>query len=427
MTLNKLKHFIKINYQYIAFLLFVFLLPFTKKYLPYIIFLWVLTGLFSIRRIELKSFKYKILLILPFLFFLIHVIGFIYSDNLKSGLFDLEVKLSILFIPIISIFITEKVKINFRFILKIFVFGNLITSIICLIIAFSNSIHVNEFGNILFEPSYWLEFRDLSFFQLINERASFFSYLILSVFHHPSYFSVYILFSIATLVYLIRSSKKRLFGYYGLIIYFSIFIWLLGSRAGYITYLISFFSFIFIIILKFKKYWIGVGSLVIGVLLALIVLTNSQINKNIKETTNIVEYNQSLTNDSDMRLWIWKSGIEVFKDHFIFGVGTGDIDEFLNKKYQEYNLKDAELHHYNTHNQYLDVAIKFGIVGFIIFFAWIITIFLVSIKKKQFLFFYFGLIIFINFFFETMLNTIAGVGFVSFFYALLYSMYNKKD
>ncbi|MCD4834392.1 MAG: O-antigen ligase family protein, partial [Bacteroidales bacterium] len=111
----------------------------------------------------------------------------------------------------------------------------------------------------------------------------------------------------------------------------------------------------------------------------------------------------------------------------LFGVGTGDIDEVMKKKYQDYDLTEAQEHNFNAHNQYLDVAVKLGLVGLVLIFGWIITILVIAIRRKQFLFFYFGLILFINFFFEAMLNTIAGVSFVVFFYSLLYSMYNSVE
>ncbi len=425
--LLKIKTFFRSNFQYYIFLIVALLMPLTKEYLPYVIFLWVLSGVISIRKIKIESYKQLILLLFPFLFFVSHIIGLIYSDDLKNGLFDLEVKLSILFIPVVAVFITKKVRVNYRLILKIFVFGNFIASIICLVFAFNNSIHVNDFGKIVFESSRWSDTINLSFFQLVNQRYSYFSYSYLSFFHHSTYFSVYITFSVVILVYLIRSSKKRYILYYSLILYFSVFIWLLGSRAAYITYLISFFSFFLIVIIKYKKYWIAIGVLMLGVIFTVLILSNSRINKNVTETVNIIENGQSLSKDSDVRLWLWKSGIEIFNDNLLFGVGTGDIDEVMKKKYQDYDLTEAHEYNLNAHNQYLDVAVKLGLVGLVLIFAWIITILVIAIKRKQFLFFYFGLILFINFFFEAMLNTIAGVSFVVFFYSLLYAMFNSVE
>ncbi|MCD4705020.1 O-antigen ligase family protein, partial [bacterium] len=348
--MNKsIKQFVRSDLQYYLFLIVALLIPLTRKNLPIVMVLWGFSGVIYIRKIKIESYKQLILLLFPFLFFISHIIGLIYYDDLKKGLFDLEVKLSILFIPVVAVFITEKVRVNYRLILKFFIFGNFIASIICLILAFSNSISINDLGDTIFEPSYWDATKDLSFFQLVNLRASYFAYSFLSHFHHPTYFSVYIIFSIFILIYLIRSSKKRNLISYGLIVYFSIFIWLLGSRAGYFTYLISFFSFFLIIILQYKKYWIGIGMLIMGVVLTVLVLTNSQINKNITETVNIIEHNESLSKDSDIRLWLWKSGIEVFNDNLLFGVGTGDIDEVMKKKYQKYDLTEAQEHNLNAH------------------------------------------------------------------------------
>ncbi len=428
--MNKsLSKFIRSDFQYYIFIILVLAIPLTRKYLPYVMFLWVLSSIISIRKIKKVSYKQLILLLFPFLFFVSHVIGLAYSDDLKNGLFDLEVKLSILVIPFVAVFITEKVRVNHRIVLKFFVLGNFIASIICLVFALNKSVQMNELGNFIFETSNWPTVtQNLNFLQLVNHRYSNFSHVFLSIFHHPTYFSVYIIFSVAILVYLIRSSKKRHILYYSLILYFSIFIWLLGSRAAYITYLISFFTFFLIVILKYKKYWIGIGVFMLGVIFTVLILSNSRINKNINEAANIIENGQSLNKDSDIRLWLWKSGIEVFNDNLLFGVGTGDIDEVMKNKYQEYDLTEAQEHNFNAHNQYLDVAVKLGLVGLVLIIAWIITILVIAIKRKQFLFFYFGLILFINFFFEAMLNTIAGVSFFAFWYSFLWFVYyNAKS
>ncbi|MBI9052577.1 MAG: O-antigen ligase family protein [Bacteroidales bacterium] len=419
--------FIKNDFQFYIFIIFSILLPFSKQYLPLITFAWVVSAIFSIRKVKRESFQNIILLAFPTIFYLIHILGLFYSENIGNGMFNLEKKLSILFIPLVVIFITEKIKLNYRIILKVFVLANFIAGIICLLYAFNNSIGVNELGECYFESSYLPKFNErFRFIQLINHRYSYFSYAFLSIFQHPSYFSTYILFSIIILIYLIRSSKKRQIGYYGLILYFTIFIWLLGSRAAYLTYLISLFSFFLILILKYKKYWIAVTILGVGILISIIAISNEQLNKNIKETISFVD-NKPLNKDSDIRLWLWKSGFEVLKDNLWFGVGIGDADEKLKEKYIKYDLDVAQEHNYNVHNQYLDIAVKLGLVGFLVLTGWIIITLLITIKRKQFLFFYFMLILSINFFFEAMLNTIAGISFFVFFYSLLVTISIKKE
>lgn len=71
--------------------------------------------------------------------------------------------------------------------------------------------------------------------------------------------------------------------------------------------------------------------------------------------------------ESEMsRAVIYSSGIKIFFDNFIFGIGTGEILETMSKN--EY-LGEAMM----LHNAYLDFAIQFGLMG--IFIAiWIIYI-----------------------------------------------------
>jgi O-antigen ligase len=214
--------------------------------------------------------------------------------------------------------------------------------------------------------------------------------------------------------------------YYALIIYFSVFLVLLGSRAAYITYLLILIIFFIKQIVKYKKIRILLLGFVSVFFLLLVVFSNNKIHKNIQQTITITN-TKSLDEDSDIRLWLWKSSLEIFEDNIWFGVGTGDIDEALHQKYVENNIKLAEEHNYNAHNQYLDTALKLGVVGLSLFLFWIGYTLYVTAKRKQFLFFYFMLIFAINFMFEVMLNSIAGVGFFAFFYSLLYAKYNIKE
>lgn len=415
------------NFQFYVFILVVVIMPFTKTYLPHIMFLWVLSGALNFDWDKLKLFKTYKLLIFPIIFFLTLLFGLFYSDDLKNGVFDLEVKLSLFFLPFVTLFLKQRIRNNHRLVLKLFVFSNLIASLACLWVAFNNSLQIGEAGNIIIETSAWPTLtQGLSIIKLINLRYSYFSYNYLSVFHHSTYFSIYILFSIISLIYLLRSMARRKFGYYILIIFFSIFLWLLGSRAAYFTYLILLAVFLVILILRLKKYWIGLGVLALGIFLSIVVLPNSQIRKNINETLELVK-DKPLNENSDIRLWLWKSGLEVFQENFWFGVGTGDIDEALNNKYVEYDLKLADEHNYNAHNQYLDTALKLGVVGLALLLFWIGYTLYITAQKKQFLFFFFMLILAINFMFEVMLNTIAGVSFFAFFYSLLYAIYNTGE
>jgi O-antigen ligase len=399
-------------------------MPLTKEYLPYLMFLWVFSGVITIRRIDINYSGFQLLLIvLPALFYLIHGVGLFYTSDLRSGLFDLEMKLSLLFVPVVIMFLTNRVKQNFSIILRAFVWGNLVALLIMLFKAFESSFILTEAGKLVFEPSYWTSERDLSFFQLVNQRYSHFSYSFFSFIHHPSYFSMYVLFAFSLVVFFYREdehkrSVRSSFTFASKLIFLTVMIWFLGSRAGYLAYTAVFLGLIIFFMIKTQKYLISFGLIVTGFVL-LTVFMSPQLKKNIHEVIHQVENQQELTSESDIRLWLWKSGIEVYRENYLWGVGTGDIKEEMIEKYHQYNLSLAEDKNYNLHNQYLESALGLGILGLFSLLFWILSVIVYAISSRSFLLFFFTLILSIHFMFESMLNSIAGVSFFTFFYGLL--------
>lgn len=416
--------FLRHDLQFYIFLLVAFFMPLTKEYLPYLMFLWVFSGVLSVRKMEFNYTKFQwFLILIPAIFYFYHVIGMIYTSDFKSGLFDLEMKLSLLFAPVVILFLTDKVKQNTGLILKAFILGNIAALAICLFYAFDHSFITNDAGQLVFEPSYWPTERELSFVQLINHRYAHFSHSFLSLIHHPSYFSMYILCAACFLVYLYRKYDQRkqmmsVIMFSVLLLFLSVMIWFLGSRAGYLTFIALFAGISIFFMLKTKKYLISLGFIIFG-FIVLTFFMSPQIKINIDEVVSQVEQNEELTSESDIRLWLWKSGFDIFKENYIFGVGTGDISDELNHRYQKYNLTLAEDHNYNAHNQYIETTLGLGIIGLLILLLWLIGIIAYAFKQKDFILFFLAIIIAINFMFESMLSTIAGVSFFAFYYSLL--------
>ncbi len=416
--------FIKNDFQFYIFLLVAFFMPLTKEYLPYLMFLWVFSGVIVIRKVEFNLTLIQwFLIMMPAIFYLFHVIGMIHTSDFQNGLFDLEIKLSFLFAPVVILFLTDKVKNNFRPILKSFILGNIVALLICSFYAFDHSLITNEAGELVFEPSYWSSERDLNFFQLIHKRYSHFSYGFLSFIHYPSYFSMYVLFILCMVIYLYRKydnrrTVKSILVFSLIIIFLSIMIWFLGSRAGFLSLIAVFVGIGIVLLLKTQRYLVSLGFIIGGFVL-LSYFMSPQLKDNIQEVVNQVENQQELTSESDIRLWLWKSGIEVLKENYLWGVGTGDIKIEMKEKYHQYNLPLAEEKNYNLHNQYLDSAVSLGLIGLLILSFWIVLMFIYAIKTKDFLLFFFTLIVSIQFMFESMLNSIAGISFILFFYSLL--------
>jgi len=79
--------FIRNDFQFYIFLLVAFFMTLTKVYLPYLMFLWVLSGVVSIRKTEFNYTKLQwILIFAPVIFYLYHVIGMIYTQVRKSAI-----------------------------------------------------------------------------------------------------------------------------------------------------------------------------------------------------------------------------------------------------------------------------------------------------------------------------------------------------
>jgi len=111
----------------------------------------------------------------------------------------------------------------------------------------------------------------------------------------------------------------------------------------------------------------------------------------------------------------WRAGIAILKENWLFGVGTGDVQDAFDAKYEELNsLLDNE-HRKRAHNQFLTVWISFGVIGAALFLTfWLL--FLVQASKTRSVFaLAFILIALASFLPEDTLETQQGVTFVALF------------
>ncbi|MBK8846961.1 MAG: O-antigen ligase family protein [Bacteroidetes bacterium] len=127
-----------------------------------------------------------------------------------------------------------------------------------------------------------------------------------------------------------------------------------------------------------------------------------------------------------MRFIYWKASIQIWKEKFLTGHGTGDNKLVFNKWYTAHPVLE-EKWQLRSHNQYLAIAVSFGLIGLAIFFfgilypvyaaraylAWLFNIFLIT-----------ALMSFIN---EDTLETQAGVTFFVFFYSLFMLLFRKSE
>ena len=118
------------------------------------------------------------------------------------------------------------------------------------------------------------------------------------------------------------------------------------------------------------------------------------------------------------RIEYWKTGFHILQQHWLIGVGTGDVQHAFDEQYERDQSKLLPENRHRAHNSYLTAWISFGIVGFLIF-LWMIVRFLrIQWRAHYFPGLVFILISIVTFFIEDSLETQMGVTFFAFFYAL---------
>jgi len=115
------------------------------------------------------------------------------------------------------------------------------------------------------------------------------------------------------------------------------------------------------------------------------------------------------------RFEYWKAAIGIINTHTLLGVGTGDVQYTFDNYYEKNNSPLLKKWRLRSHNQYLSIAVAFGIIGLLWF---LITLFYPVIKQKMvfdYLYITFFIVTIISFFTEDTLETQAGVTFYAFF------------
>jgi len=118
------------------------------------------------------------------------------------------------------------------------------------------------------------------------------------------------------------------------------------------------------------------------------------------------------------RIEYWKNASAIIKENWLFGIGTGDINDEIQKMYVKRNSPLNEDRRLRAHNSYLTFWMTFGILG-LSYFIWMQQeFFKQQWKSRNLLGLFFILISAVTFLFEDTLETQMGITYFSLFYAL---------
>lgn len=102
-----------------------------------------------------------------------------------------------------------------------------------------------------------------------------------------------------------------------------------------------------------------------------------------------------------------------------FGVGTGNVDEYLSKELVKLKQKELIHHNYNPHNQFLQTAVEIGFFGLLVLFSIVFFGLYYGFKYRNWLLIIIIGSLFFNCLFESMLQRQSGIVFYCFWICLL--------
>lgn len=226
---------------------------------------------------------------------------------------------------------------------------------------------------------------------------------------HHTYLSMYILFFVNFLLVLffdeyqnINFLKKAI--YVTAISLAFLIIFMVNSKVSIVIFAVILGGYL---IISFSKNNALKYLLVFLVLISCIVVFNNKLN---------ISYKNAL----DFRQEIWIQSVNSIKENVFFGNLKMPEKDVLNFKHYlsgKYYLMDSDL---NSHNQYLSIVLKFGIIGFLILMLYpvnlVSTLNKSTTKKTMKDVVGFSIILLMIFYIENVLDRHHGIVFFSIFY-----------
>ncbi len=343
--------------------------------------------------------------VLFILLYLSYFVGSFYTNNTDIANKYLEYKLTFLLIPFLFS-LKSKDLITIRIPASILIVGVLLVTVL----GFFNGI------------SLFMESNNINFL-----FSSQFSYI-----HHPTYLSVFAIFASALLIY---GHQQQWKGYSLLNVYLGFIVFLLVqvfclSLAGILFSL----GYVFVIGLLWSRKKLSQKlfySFVLCGLISIIALVKYTPDVNaqfINSVNYLTEYwddpeeffrsKQTNVGGSETRLIMWAASCQVFVEH-PFGVGTGNVDDFLSDKLNEIGQPHMAAKNLNPHNQFLQTAVEVGVFGLALLIFLAIYGTYVSIQTKNWLLLFVIISLAFNCLFESMLQRQSGIVFYTFWICLL--------
>lgn len=340
-------------------------------------------------------------------FFLLHVIGLLYSANLTYGGSDIERKLSLLLLPLVLLSrpLSDSQK-DFSF--AFFTCFALLLASIGLV---RGLLHYDVIASTHGPEHLVTHFTDM----------------------HRVYFSIYLLFAYFGTIYLYIKYQKHLSSLHKLLTFVAVgaialFIFIMASRMVMILFILSTVLLLFyFIVIQQKQYTIAIVVFTIGAIVLGVVFTQVEyLHTFMHQLTEKLDAGQTEdVNSVNIRVVKYKCAIQGIEKHGIWGVGTGDIQDTLNYLYKINHFHKGYEVNMDAHNQYFQTVLAQGIPGLLLLLAFLFFNLRKGWKEHNY-----PLLALLSLFTlccisESLLTTQKGVVFLALFFPLTYYSSSK--
>ncbi|MHC2990787.1 hypothetical protein OB13_04020 [Pontibacter sp. HJ8] len=348
---------------------------------------------------DLKSILQERLFQLFMLLYSLYIVGVFYSTNTKSAQSELEMKVSLLLLPVIFLVGVRSQKNRNRY-LCAFTWACFMASLVSILLLLHK---------IYFQGLYRMEG------QALNIDWVYFSYhLPKQIDFHAPYFSMYMVMGMFIISYSLMSNistiySRKAIGQALLLIYFFTFTIFLASRTALVSGIVILFTAVLVYFVLKKSY--SKVALLIGlsiVLFGFLYINTPYLRRKMEQGVGV-----------DQRQQIWQAGIDLIKENYILGVGPGDTKDRLADQYSDMGLETEAQYRLDPHNQYIQVFLALGILGILTYLACLLYIFNISIRNKLYLLTGFVILYALSGLTESIFSTQKGVIFFSFFTSVL--------
>jgi len=328
------------TYQYLLIML-AFLMPLTvfgaNLIVVFICVLWLSSGSYKSKLLQIINNK---LMVASLIFFFLHVVGLIWTEDLKWGLHIVH-KMWYFFLLLPILFtIVKQDYIKFY------------------ITSFLLAISISEVASYLI----WFEIIEPFRVATLYNPTPFMSHI---AYNPILAFAIYLVLHEVFFNNKLEKLQLAMYSFFAITMSFNMFI--TGGRAGQVM----FFAMLTILIFQYFRAQKIKAIVVIFIVTGGIFFTayqsstifNDRVNDTIQSVKNYSHYkNTSVGQRIAMTLNSW----EVISQHPIIGIGTGDFPS----EYKKMNLKNTPglPNSTNPHNMYVLILMQLGLVGLVSFF-----------------------------------------------------------